>query len=52
MNGGMDRPGAFCELYEDRARYALRFIAEGHEDAYLWNNWDSNTTTTIKIDSL
>jgi uncharacterized protein len=52
MNGGMDKPGAFCELYEDQARYALRVIADGNENAYLWDNWDSNTTTTIKIDAL
>ena len=48
MNGGMDRPGAFCELYEEQARYALRQIADGKEDAYLWDNWDSETSTTSR----
>lgn len=52
MNGGMDRPGAFCELYEEQARYALRQIAEGREDAYLWDNWDSGTSTTLVMSSL
>jgi len=52
MNGGMDRPGAFCELYEEQVRYALRQIADGKEEAYLWDNWDSETSTTIKILSL
>jgi len=52
MNGGMERPGAFCELYEEQARYALRQIAEGKEDAYLWDNWDSETSTTIDISSI
>lgn len=52
MNGGMDRPGAFCELYEEQVRYALRQIADGKEEAYLWDNWDAETSTTIKILSL
>lgn len=52
MNGRMDSPGAFCELYEEQVRYALRQVAEGREDAYLWDNWDSGTSTTIDITSL
>jgi uncharacterized protein len=49
MNGGMEKTGAFCELYEDQVRYALRQIAEGEENNYLWDNWDSNTSTSIDI---
>ncbi|MBI4788832.1 MAG: peptide-modifying radical SAM enzyme CbpB [Chloroflexi bacterium] len=49
MNGGMDRPGAFCELYEEQVRYAFRLIADGKEDAYLWDHWDSGTSTTIDL---
>ena len=52
MNGGIDRPGAFCELYEDQARYALRVIADGKEDKYLWDHWDADTTTSIEITAL
>jgi len=52
MKGGMDCPGAFCELYEEQARYALRKIADGKEEAYLWDDWDSGTSTTLKIVSL
>jgi len=52
MRGGMDRPGAFCELYEEQARYALRQIADGRENAYLWDNWDSETSTTLIMSSL
>ncbi|MHB1455355.1 MAG: peptide-modifying radical SAM enzyme CbpB [Armatimonadota bacterium] len=52
MNGGMDRPGAFCELYEEQVRYALRLIADGKENAYLWDGWDSDTSTTINITTL
>lgn len=52
MNGGMDRVGAFCELYEEQARYALRLIADGKEEAYLWDGWDSDTSMTIEISSI
>lgn len=49
MNGGMDRPGAFCELYEEQARYAFRLIADGRQDAFLWDDWDRGTTTTLNL---
>ncbi len=47
MNGGMDRTGAFCEFYEHQVRYALRVIADGQTDAYLWDNWDSGLRSTL-----
>ncbi len=49
MNGGMTHTGAFCELYEEQARYALRQIADGKEDVYLWDGWDAETTTTFSL---
>ncbi|MCL5270317.1 MAG: peptide-modifying radical SAM enzyme CbpB [bacterium] len=49
MNGGMDRPGAFCELYEEQVRYALRLIADGKHNDYLWDGWDDEATTTFDI---
>jgi len=49
MNGGMDRTGAFCELYEEQVRYALRLVADGKESAFLWDGWDEGTTTTFDI---
>lgn len=52
MNGGMDRPGAFCELYEDQVRYALRLIADKRQDGYLWEDWDKDTVTTLEMASL
>jgi uncharacterized protein len=52
MNGAIDRPGAFCELYEEQVRYALRAIADGKEDAYLWDHWDADTTTSMEITAL
>ncbi len=52
MNGGMDRPGAFCELYEEQVRYALRLIADNRQDAFLRENWDQDTVTTLEMESL
>ena len=52
MNGGMDQPGAFCGLYEEQVRYALRAIADGRQDAYLWDGWDKSTEMMINISSL
>jgi uncharacterized protein len=49
MNGGMDKPGAFCELYEEQVRYALRLIADGKEQAFLWDGWDTDTVTTMDV---
>lgn len=49
MRGAMDRPGAFCELYEEQARYALRQIADGKEGAYLWDEWDAGMSTTLDV---
>jgi len=49
MNGGMAYPGAFCEFYEHQVRYALRLIADGKENAFLWDGWDNDTQTTLDI---
>jgi uncharacterized protein len=50
--GDIHRRGAFCELYEDQVRYAMRLIADGKENAYLWDGWDSDIPTTFEIKSL
>lgn len=47
MNGGMDRIGAFCEFYKEQVNYALRLIADGKADDYLWDGWDAGTDTTF-----
>lgn len=52
MNGGMQRPGAFCELYEDQVRYAMRIIADDRQDAFLWPDWDRDTTTTFELEAV
>ncbi len=47
MNGGMDRLGAFCEFYKAQVNYALRLIADGKADDFLWDGWDADTETTF-----
>lgn len=49
MNGGMDRPGAFCEFYELQVRYAFRLIADGRSDDFLWDGWDKDTETLFDM---
>jgi len=52
LNGGMDRTGAFCEFYEEQVRYAFRLIADGRQDAFLWDDWDAGTKTTFALSAL
>ena len=52
MNGSIETQGAFCELYEEQARYAFRLIAENKENAYLWDKWDKDTTVTFNATEL
>ena len=47
MNGSMNRTGAYCEFYEEQVRYALRQIADGRENDFLWDGWDDGTQTTF-----
>jgi uncharacterized protein len=49
MNGAMDKTGAFCEFYEEQARYALRLIADNRHNAFLWNGWSQNTKEIFNI---
>jgi uncharacterized protein len=49
MNGGMGQKGAFCEFYEEQVRYALRLIADGSHEDYLWDGWDEGTETACLI---
>lgn len=49
MNGGMDRIGAFCEFYKAQVNYALRLIADGKANDYLWDGWDAGTETTFTL---
>jgi len=49
MNGGMSRKGAFCAFYEEQVRYALRLIADGRHQDFLWDGWDTGTETICAI---
>ena len=49
MNGGMDKTGAFCEFYEEQVRYAMRLIADGRQDDFLWDGWDDGTEQTFDM---
>ena len=49
MNGGMGQAGAFCEFYEEQVRYAFRLIADGKEEAYLWDGWDEDMKDTFDV---
>jgi uncharacterized protein len=52
MNGSIETRGAFCELYIEQVHYALRLIADGKENAYLWNDWDKGMHTSLEITEL
>lgn len=49
LHGDLAQRGAFCEFYEEQLRYALRLVADGREDAYLWDGWDSATSTVFDV---
>jgi uncharacterized protein len=49
MNGGMGGSGAFCAFYRDQVKYALRVIADGKADDYLWDGWDDGTETLFDL---
>ena len=49
MNGGMDRIGAFCGFYEEQVRYALRLIADGRANDFLWDGWDTGVETSFRV---
>jgi uncharacterized protein len=48
MNGGMDKIGAFCDFYKEQVNYALRLIADGKANDYLWDGWDDGTDTVFE----
>ncbi|MFY9327941.1 MAG: peptide-modifying radical SAM enzyme CbpB [Georgfuchsia sp.] len=49
MNGGMKKIGAFCEFYKEQVNYALRLIADGKANDYLWDGWDEDTETVFEL---
>lgn len=49
MNGGMEKIGAFCDFYKEQVNYALRLIADGKADDYLWDGWNEGTETVFDL---
>ena len=49
LRGDPAQQGAFCHFYQEQFRYAMRVIASGQEDAYLWDGWDAPTRVTFDI---
>lgn len=47
MNGGMN--GAFCGFYEKQVCYALRLIADGKVNDFLWDGWDEGVEPTFDM---
>jgi uncharacterized protein len=45
----MTQKGAFCEFYKEQTRYALRLIADGRHNDFLWEGWDEGAETTCRI---
>ncbi len=45
----MRSPGAFCELYEEQVRFAMRKIADGVADDFLEDGWDDTTETVVEF---
>ena len=49
LHGTMQSPGAFCELYEEQVRFAMRKIADGVADDFLEEGWDKATETVVEF---
>jgi uncharacterized protein len=50
--GKLNAPSEYCEFYEEQARYAFRVIAEGREDAFLWDGWKEGTEQSFQLNAL
>ena len=48
VSGEIGAPSHYCEFYEELVRYAFRVIADGNEDAYLWDDWREETEEVFK----
>ncbi|MHB8191419.1 MAG: peptide-modifying radical SAM enzyme CbpB [Ferrimicrobium sp.] len=52
LRGGLVQRGAFCHFYKEQFGYAMRLIADGRENAYLWDNWDETIPMVFEMSSL
>ena len=51
-NGMLKAAPDYCSFYVEQARYALRLVGLGREDAYLWDNWRKGTEETFFLSTL
>ncbi|MBF0297371.1 MAG: peptide-modifying radical SAM enzyme CbpB [Oligoflexia bacterium] len=49
VHGSISVPSIYCKFIEEQIRYAFRLIANGEEDAFLWNSWKEETEETLFI---
>lgn len=49
VSGTLHAPSPYCEFYEEQVRYAFRVLAQGREDAYLWDTWRDETLESFKF---
>lgn len=49
VSGTVNAPSPYCEFYEEQVRYVFRVIAQGREDAYLWDGWQEETEESFRL---
>lgn len=49
INAKPNTIGAFCDFYKEQVAYALRLIADGKANDYLWDGWDDGTESIIEF---
>ncbi|MGA2403347.1 MAG: peptide-modifying radical SAM enzyme CbpB [Syntrophobacteraceae bacterium] len=49
VSGTLDAPSPYCQFYEEQVRYAFRVIAQGRENAYLWDGWEDETEESFAM---
>lgn len=52
LKGTLQAAPDYCSFYVEQARYALRLLGQGREDAYLWDDWRQSTTETFSLQDL
>lgn len=49
VNGSEKTPALYCKFYEWQARYALRLVAQGRENDFLWDDWLEETEEVFSV---
>ena len=47
--GSLNAPSPYCNFYEELIRYAFRLIATERHEAYLWDDWEDETTESFRV---